>query len=361
MLHRLALRVIPQLNVAVTERDVRKRKRLVMLAPGLIAFLLYRLLKDHLPLGDPFVLLAFSGVISTLTAVWAYGMGRREALPQIFRSDSLIRLAWVAGWIGCAYGMQLSLLVLALLALFVNYNFLLHPEGPAMMALIIPCTAVTRDAFEIGHVIRLESQGTRMVTFPNGQALRDLFRRDPIHVLQWVGGGLVVGGLFAWSFGATGHWGVNGIGQAMLAMVVAGSLAHFAFLHGKFPQGGWADRLGSQSWWERIQFWVWPCLTFALTYYLVLWGVAVFLLDVSVSHLGLYTVLAGMGCALMVGYSYFLGTRVFVEMQTQGGISEGLRRCPFVMEILAKTGWVSSTQVPTSSALASEPAERTSL
>ncbi len=361
MLHRLALRVIPQLSAAVTEREVRKRKRLVMLAPGFIAFLLYRLLKDPLPLGDPFVLLAFSGVISTLTALWAYGMGRKEALSRILKSDSLKRLVWIAGWIGGVYSMQLSLLVLALLALFVNYNFLLHPEGPAMMALIIPCTAVARDAFEIGHLIRLESEGTRMVTFPNGQPFRELLQRDPLHVSQWVGGGLVAGVMFSMMFSVAGEWGVNGIGQAIFSMVVAGILAQLAFLHGKFPEHNWSERLGSQSWWERVQFWVWPCLTFALTYYLVLWGVAVFLLNLSANQLGLYATLAGMVCALMVGYSYFLGTRVFVEMQTQDGISEGLRRCPFVMEILAKTGWVSSTQVPpSSSSLASGQPERPS-
>ncbi len=360
MLHRLALRVIPQLSAAVTEREVRKRKRLVMLAPGFMAFLLYRLLKDVLPLGDPFVLLAFSGVISTLTALWAYGMGRKEAFSHILKSDSRKRLAWVAGWIGCAYGMQLSLLVLALLALFVDYNFLLHPEGPAMMALIIPTTAVTRDAFEIGHLIRLESEGARIVTFPNGQPLRELLRRDPLHVLQWVGGGLVAGGLFPLLFGFAGDWGMSGIWQAIFSMIVAGSLAQFAFLHGKFPEHNLAGRLGSQSWWERVQFWVWPCLTFALTYYLVLWGIAVFLLNVKVSQPGLYATLGGMMCALMVGYSYFLGTRVFVEMQTREGISEGLRRCPFVMEILAKTGWVSSAVLPPSSSLVSSQTERTS-
>ena len=361
MLHRLALRVIPQLSAAVTERDVRKRKRLVMLVPGFIAFLLYRLLKDSLPLGDPFVLLAFSGVISTLTALWAYGMGRKEAFGRIVKNDSFKRLVWVAGWIGCAYGIQLSLLVLAMLALFVDYNFLVHPEGPAMMALIIPTTAVTRDAFEIGHLIRLESEGTRIVTFPNGQPFRELLYRDPLHVSQWVGGGLVAGGTLSFLFSLAGDWGMSGIGQAIFAMVVAGSMAQLAFLYGKFPEQNWSNRLGSQSWWERVQFWVWPCLTFALTYYLVLWGIAVFLLNVSVNQLGLYATLAGMMCALMVGYSYFLGTRVFVEMQTQGGISAGLRRCPFVMEILAKTGWVSSADVPTSSALASSQAERASL
>ena len=360
MLHRLALRVIPQLSAAVTEREVRKRKRLVMLAPGFIAFLLYRLLKDSLPLEDPFVLLAFSGVISTLTALWAYGMGRKETFGRIVKNDSFKRLAWVAGWIGCAYGMQLSLLVLAMLALFVDYNFLLHPEGPAMMAVIIPTTAVTRDAFEIGHLIRLESEGTRMVTFPNGQPFRELLQRDPLHVSQWVGGGLVAGVMFSMMFSVAGDWGMNGIGQAIFSMVVAGILAQLAFLHGKFPEHNWSERLGSQSWWAGVQFWVWPCLTFALTYYLVLWGFAVFLLNLSANQLGLYATLAGMMCALMVGYSYFLGTRVFVEMQTQDGISEGLRRCPFVMEILAKTGWVSSTQVPPSSSLASGQPERPS-
>jgi hypothetical protein len=100
-------------------------------------------------------------------------------------------------------------------------------------------------------------------------------------------------------------------------------------------------------------------LTFALTYYLVLWGIAVFLLNMTVVELSLFAGLAGTVCALMVGYGYFLGTRVFVEMQTQEGISEGLRRCPFVMEILAKTGWVSPSQVPSTSSLASETAERT--
>ena len=360
MLHRLALRVIPQLNAAVTESTVRKRKRWVMVLPGFLAFLLYRLLKDVLPLGNPFVLLAFSGAIATVTALWAYRMGRQHPVAQILKSDSLQRLAWVVGWIGCAYGMQLSLLVLAMLALFVDYNFFLHPEGPAMMALIIPTTAVTRDAFEIGHVMWLESQGTRMVTFPNGQPLRELWQRDPLHVGQWSGSGFLAGVLAALVLGLSGELGINGIGQALMSMLVAGSVAYPAFLHGQFPEQNWSARFGAQSWWERVQFWVWPCLTFALTYYLVLWGFLVFLLKVNVNQIGLFAGLTGMTTALMVGYGYFLGTRVFVEKQTQGELSEGLRRCPFVMEILAKTGWVSPSQVPVPSSLATRPAEPTS-
>ena len=360
MLHRLELRVIPQLNAAVTEREVRKRKRLVMLAPGLIAFLLYQLVKDSLFLRDPVVLLALSGMFSTMTALWAYSMGQKKSLSRLVKTDSLRHLIWVAGWIGYAYGIQLSLLVLALLALFVNYDFWVHPEGTAMMALIIPCTAVTRDAFEIGHVIRLESDGARMVTFPNGQSFRTLLQSDPVPVWRWIGSGFVAGGLLSLLFAIIGDWGMHGIVQALLSMVVAGSLGHIAFLHGKFPEHNWSERLRSQSWWEHVQFWVWPCLTFALTYYLVLWGFSVFLLHLSMISLGLYAGLAGITCAILAGYNYFLGTRVFVEMQTYESISDGLRRCPFIMEILAKTGWVSSAQVPTSSSFTSGHSKQTS-
>ena len=143
------------------------------------------------------MLLTLSGTICTLTALWAYGMGRRESLVHVIQCDSFKRITWIAGWVGVVYGIQLSLLVLALLALFVDYNFLLHPEGPAMMALIIPTTAVTRDSFEIGHVARLEIEGSRMVTFPDGQSFSELLQRDPLHVGQWISGGLVGGGLLA--------------------------------------------------------------------------------------------------------------------------------------------------------------------
>ena len=46
MLHRLALRVLPSLTLPVTEDSVRKRKRLVMFVPGLVAFACYRAAKQ---------------------------------------------------------------------------------------------------------------------------------------------------------------------------------------------------------------------------------------------------------------------------------------------------------------------------
>ena len=45
MLHRMTMRVVPALTVAVTEEGFRSRKRLVMVVPGLVSFALYRGLK----------------------------------------------------------------------------------------------------------------------------------------------------------------------------------------------------------------------------------------------------------------------------------------------------------------------------
>ena len=225
MLHRLSLRVLPQLNLLVTDQPVRKRKRLVMLAPGLVAFGIYRLLKDVLPLSEPLVLLGLSGCVSALTAIWAYRQGRGISLQESFEQDGLRQWAWVVGWVGVVYGMQLSLLVLAILQVFVGYDFLLHPEGPAMMAMIIPCTSVTRDAFEIGLVQRLTREGTLVPTFPNGDALRSWIPQQLPAVMKW-GGLTVVGGILSsWVLFGFGFVTWQPILQSVLVPIVVASIS----------------------------------------------------------------------------------------------------------------------------------------
>ena len=70
MLHRMALRVLPSLSLAVTDDAVRKRKRLVMFVPGLVAFGVYRLAKHVVPLTEPMVLLAVSS--AAVLQRWMY-------------------------------------------------------------------------------------------------------------------------------------------------------------------------------------------------------------------------------------------------------------------------------------------------
>ena len=87
MLHRMALRVLPSLSLAVTEENVRKQKRIVMFVPGLIAFGVYRLVKHLVPIADPLVLLTVSSLVATITSLLAYRVVRSAPWSVIVRQD----------------------------------------------------------------------------------------------------------------------------------------------------------------------------------------------------------------------------------------------------------------------------------
>lgn len=340
MLHRLTLRVLPRLTKAVTEEPVRKRKRLVMLAPGLVAFAVYRIVKQFTPLADPLILLGLSGAVSAVTALWAYRIGRQAGVATLWSEDGPQRLGWVIGWIGFVYGVQLSLMVLALLKILVQYDFLHHPDGPAMMAIIIACTSVARDAFEIGHVRRLQTQGETFLTFPDGTGLRMLIREQPGALAGWTllaaaGGaaaGLCVAGLWRiWSLGRPD------LAQFVFVTVVAGSLALWTYLKGEQRSGGWRRVLGSVGWPELFRFWWWPGLAFAATYDLVLSGAAMFLLRMEGMNAGAHGLIAGLVAGLMALYGYYLGYRRHLEDRVAQTVPPSLLRCPFVFGILSKT------------------------
>ena len=260
MLHRLSLRVLPQLSLLVTDQPVRKRKRLVMLLPGLVAFGIYRLLKDVLPLSEPLVLLGLSGFVSALAAIWAYGRGRGLSFSESLREDGVQKWAWIVGWIGIAYGIQLSLLVLAILQVFVGYDFLLHPEGPAMMAMIIPCTSVTRDAFELGLVQRLARDGTVVPTFPNGEALRQWIPQQLPVAMKWGGLALVAGAMSSWILYGVGFESWQPILQSVVVPIIVASISLLAFFGGEdlYKKGQGAQK--SHTWLGCLWFWrdLWP-------------------------------------------------------------------------------------------------------
>jgi hypothetical protein len=333
MLHRLSLRVLPQLNAVVTEPPVRKRKRLIMLVPGLVAFGIFHLLKPVLPISEPLVLLGLSGSIAMLAAIWAYRQARGVTLRESWCQDGTQRWAWLAGWIGVVYGMQLSLLVLAILQVFVGYDFLLHPDGPAMMAIIISCTSATRDAFEIGHVQRLVHQGMAIPTFPDGKALRHWIPQETAVIVQW--------GVLAILMGMAGSWFLFQVGsrewqpilQSLLVPVIIATIGLMSFYRGEalFVQD---KKVGKpRTWLSSLWFWLWPSLNFSVTYFLVLMGMAVFVFRVGqVSQAG-FAAMAACTAMLMVLYMLFLGWRKSYEERLVA-IPESLQRCPFVMGIL---------------------------
>jgi len=336
MLHRLTLRVLPELNALVTEPGERRRKRVVMFVAGLAAFGLYRISKTWIGLSDPLALMGVSGGIAMLTALVAYRIGRRTSLLTAFHEDGLRRVAWLLGWVGFAYGIQLSLLVLALLQLFVRYNFLEHPDGPAMMAIIIACTSVARDAFEIGCVRRVEQQGETVTTFPDGRGLRRWILSEPKVVMQWVvfagGIGFVASLLLAFA----GETGRAAFMQATVMSVVAGSLGYVSFLAGVSPSGDWVGGLKSKGWFPSLRFLIWPCWTFAITYYLVQVGFVTFLFRAEITDGLILAGISGVTSVLVTIYGSYLGRQALLAVQAHDGVPENLQHCPFVMGILGK-------------------------
>lgn len=340
MLHRMALRVLPSLSLVVTEDAVRKQKRVVMFVPGLVAFAVYRLAKLLLPLAEPVMLLLVSGVVSLVTALFAYRVGRAAGWGEIFRADGSRLLTWLGGWIGFVYGVQLSLLVLALLWL-VGYDYLKHPDGPAMMAIIIACTAVARDAFEIGHVRKMAVLGRPFPTFPDGAALRTMVGSRAMEMAPWVAVGLIAGAVGA-SLGQFVEWNQGAaLVQLSAVAVLGGGIALCAYFGGLRPQASWTQGLFQTKASELLKYWWWPGLAFAATYYLVAAGAVIFLLRQPGIPTSYAMVSGGVVTGMMALYCYYLGFRRQIEEQQGQTMSSALLRCPFVMGILGKSSGAS--------------------
>jgi hypothetical protein len=333
MLHRMTMRVVPALTVAVTEEGFRRRKRILMLFPGLFAYALYKFLQAMGWHADIVSLLLASGFFCAGVALACYAYGREERLKELIQEESLRQVAWVGGWIGFLYGIQLSLMVLALLKA-ATYDYAEHPDGPALMALIIASTSVARDAFEIGHLRFLQRQGRPFVTLPGGKAL-------------WA---LVIGRLDLWaarvaaatlavSLAYVGLVTVapsvaTDLGQLAAIGVLAGLACTVTFVQGLQPSIKAWEGLTRYSWRELLRFFLWPGMTFAWTYYLVALGVISFLLAIPHPTIWIRVlVTAGIG-GLMSLYGYYLGRSRWQEEKLHATIAPALLRCPFILGIL---------------------------
>jgi hypothetical protein len=206
-----------------------------------------------------------------------------------------------------------------------------------MMAIIISCTAVARDAFEIGHIRKAALMGRPCPTFPNGLALRNLLATHAAIVGPWIAVGVMVGAAGA-SLGALvdDHQAATFV-QVVAVTMLAGGLALCAYFAGLRPSGAWMDGLMETKAAELLKYWWWPGLAFASTYYLVLAGLVIFFLR----HPGVPTSYAVCGgalvTALMALYGFYLGHRRQVEERQGVNLSPSLLRCPFVMGILSKS------------------------
>jgi hypothetical protein len=277
-----------------------------------------------------------SALVAMVTAALAYRVGRAAPWAEIMRHDGVRLLSWVVGWTGAVYGVQLSLLVLTLLWVM-SYSYLQHPDGPAMMAIIISCTSVARDAFEIGHVRRLAQQGRPFLTFPDGAPLRVLLQDKAGQLGPWVLAGLALGALASIPGLLIADVQGAALTQLLTVTVLGGGLTLCAYFGGLYPSTPWVQTLRRTAPGELVKYWWWPGMAFASTYFLVAMGLVLFVMRQPTITSGSAAVMGALVTAIMALYGYYLGDRRHVEDEQAPQLSSGMLRCPFVMGILGKT------------------------
>jgi len=333
MLHRMTMRVVPALTVAVTEEGFRKRKRILMLFPGLVAYALYKLLQVMGWHADIVSLLLASGLFCAVVAFVAYAYGRERRFVELIRKRESQTLAWIGLRIGFLYAVELSLMVLALLKV-ATYSYSEHPDGPAMMALIIASTSVARDAFEIGHLRFLQQQGRPVVALPDGQALWVLVTgRGDLWAAPVAVAALAVGLAYMGS-AAISPLAATDLGHFVVAGILVGIVCTLAFVQGLQPAMTLWEGLMRYSWRELLRFFMWPGVAFGWTYYLIALGAINFLWAVPTPPLWTRVLItAGIG-GLMSLHGYYLGRCRWQEEKLHATISPAVLRCPFILGIL---------------------------
>jgi hypothetical protein len=329
----MALRIIPALTVAVTEESVRKRKRLLMLFPGLIAFVLYRALQVAGWHSDTIMLLLSGGLFSWCVAVFSYIYGRDRRLSEVLREDGTVHLIWLGFRYGFLYAVQLSLMVLALLQAF-SYGYHEHPDGPAMMALIIASTSVSRDAFELGHLRLLQQQGRLFLTFPSRRGRWRLILGRIEDWVPFVLAAALVTGVIYLSLAVVAPVLKTNLGQLLMAGLLPAASGTLAYLRGLRPERAVWQSVTQYPWRELIRFFVWPGMAFGWTYALIVQGITGFLFKMPDPPLLWKVGVMASIAAMMTLYCLYLGRCRWQEEKLHATISPSMLRCPFILGVL---------------------------
>jgi hypothetical protein len=326
------MRVLPALTLAVTEDGFRKRKRILMLFPGLLAFVLYRGLHSAGRHGDILALLLASGLFSTLVALVAYSYGRERRMTDLVREDGGIHLSWVGLRFGFFYGVQLSLMVLGLLHVF-SYRYTEHPDGPAMMALIIASTSVFRDAFELGHLRLLRQQGRPFLACPDLKKVWTLVagRRELWGVVL----AAAVAGFAYLGLAFTFPWVRTDLGQLLVIGLLTGTAGTAAYLKGLQQAVTLRRSFSHYSWTELGRFFLWPGMAFGWTYNLILVGITSYLVLLPSPPLAWRVLVVASTAGLITVYCYYLGRCRWEEEKLQASLAPAMLRCPFLVGILS--------------------------
>jgi hypothetical protein len=223
-------------------------------------------------------------------------------------------------------------MVLGLLYVF-SYSYKEHPDGPAMMALIIASTSVFRDAFELGHLRLLRQQGRLFLVCPDVKKVWALLAGRPelweVTLAAAVAGVAYLGLAFAIP------WVQTDLGQLLVIGLLTGAAGTAAYLKGLQQALTLRRSFSRYSWTELGRFFLWPGVAFGWTYNLILLGITTFLIVLPSPPLTWRVLVAASTAGLISLYCYYLGRCRWQEEKLQASSMPAILRCPFLVGILS--------------------------
>ncbi len=261
MLHRLKLRIL--YGHLLMDRAARRLKMRILLLSGFAVFPPFLLITYLIFFETRVVFLTMVGLLSSLVCIpvglYAYAKGFGRPLREIWR-ERPEEMKWFSFKIGFLYSFALYWMILGIVEFLFGY----HAFRAALISFV--ASAVARDGFEIGYLRAREEKGRRTI-FPDGRPIGDLFwprtrgghpQTAPISnlliILLAVVIGGVVGALLGPILGNSRH-------QTLAVGIVIGLMATLAYTRFLPSLPGIV---------QLVRFFIWPGLTMAATYFLIL-------------------------------------------------------------------------------------------
>lgn len=244
------------------DRTARRLKMRVIFLSGLAVYLPFLVITYYIFMETRVFFLTLIGLLASLVSVpvalYAYAKGFGRPLAEIWR-ERPDEMKWFSFKIGFLYAFALYWMILGIVEFLFGY----HAFRAALISFV--AAAVARDGFEIGYLRAREEKNKRTI-FPDGRPIGELFwpRKSghPHTAPGWNLSLILMAVLIGGAAGALlGPVLENSLHQTLAVGTVVGLMATLAYV--------WFLPSPPQIV-QLVRFFIWPGLTMACTYFLIL-------------------------------------------------------------------------------------------
>lgn len=282
------------------DRAARRLKMRVILLSGFAVFPPFLLITYLVFFETRVIFLTMIGLLSSLVSIpvglYAYAKGFGRPLREIWR-ERPDEMKWFSLKVGFLYSFALYWMILGIVEFLFGYQSF----RAALISFV--ASAVARDGFEIGYLRARQEKGRRTI-FPDGRPIGELFwprtrgghpQTAPVLNLLVILLAAVIGGAVGALLGPVLE---NSLHQTLAVGGVIGLMATLAYTRFLPALPGIV---------HLVRFFIWPGLTMAATYFLILAYLLRIIFQVSLSPATDLAILTAACAGWMTLESLFLG------------------------------------------------------